>query len=132
MQLSSIRTRFQRPLWWIGLMLMTARPAAADDSSTLTRWERSAQQTQEFTKGVYSFNRYGANAVYQPLFAGHIDMLSFDTGGYDARLDPGTGALVSQIRSYKMARQLGACVDDGIRDELRAAVHMAFGYQKPV
>jgi len=83
-------------------------------------------------KGVYSFNRYWTNAVYQPLFAGHIDMLAFDTGGYEARLDPSTGALVSQIRSYKMARRMDASCDEALNDPLRAAVHMAFGYQKPV
>jgi Beta-galactosidase len=83
-------------------------------------------------KGVYSFNRYWANAVYHPLYAGHIDVLAFDTGGYDARLDAGTGALVSQIRSYKVARRLGASCEESLRDDLRAAVHMAFGYEKPV
>jgi hypothetical protein len=59
-------------------------------------------------------------------------LLSFDTGGYEARLDAGTGALVSQIRSYKMARHLGSGCDDSLQDELRAAVHMAFNYQPPV
>jgi Beta-galactosidase len=83
-------------------------------------------------KGVYSFNRYWTNAVYHPLFADHVDVLSFDTGGYDARIDPATGALVSQIRSYKMARRLGASCEDSMRDDIRAAIHMAFGFQKPV
>jgi hypothetical protein len=83
-------------------------------------------------KGVYSFNRYWANAVYHPLYAGHIDVLAFDTGGYDARLDSGTGALVSQIRSYKVARGLGASCEESMRDDLRASVHMAFGYEKPI
>jgi len=83
-------------------------------------------------KGVYSFNRYWTNAVYQPLFANRIDILSFDTGGYEARLDAGTGALVSQIRSYKMARHLRAGCEESLQDELRAAVHMAFNYQPPV
>jgi hypothetical protein len=83
-------------------------------------------------KGVYSFNRCWANAVYHPLYAGHIDVLAFDTGGYDARLDATTGALVSQIRSYKVARRLGASCEESMRDDLRAAVHMAFGYEKPV
>ena len=59
-------------------------------------------------------------------------MLAFDTGGYDARLDAVTGALVSQIRSYKVARRLGASCEESMRDDLRAAVHMAFGYEKPV
>jgi hypothetical protein len=83
-------------------------------------------------KGVYSWNRYWANAVYHPLYAGHVDVLSFDTGGYDARLDAKTGALVSQIRSYKMARLIGASCDAPIGDELLAAQHMAFGYETSV
>jgi hypothetical protein len=83
-------------------------------------------------KGVYSWNRYWANAVYQPLFAGHVDILAFDTGGYDARIDAKTGALVSQIRSYKMAREIGASSDAPLNDELLAAQHMAFGYETPV
>jgi hypothetical protein len=83
-------------------------------------------------KGLYSFNRYWANAVYHPLYAGHIDVMAFDTGGYDARLDATTGALVSQVRSYKVARRLGASCEESMRDDLRAAVHMAFGYETPV
>jgi Beta-galactosidase len=85
-------------------------------------------------KGMYSFNRYWTYAVYHPLFAGHVDRLSFDTGGYDARIDPETGALVSQIRSYKMARKIGSCSEeaDFLVDELRASLYMAFGLQKPV
>ena len=83
-------------------------------------------------KGVYSWNRYWVNAVYHPLYAGHVDVLAFDTGGYDARLDAKTGALVSQIRSYKMARDLGASCDAPVGDELLAAQHMAFGYETPV
>jgi hypothetical protein len=83
-------------------------------------------------KGVYSWNRYWANAVYHPLYAGHVDVLAFDTGGYDARLDAKTGALVSQIRSYKMARDIGASCDAPLGDELLAAQHMAFGYETPV
>jgi hypothetical protein len=83
-------------------------------------------------KGVYSWNRYWANAIYHPLCAGHVDVLAFDTGGYDARLDANTGALVSQIRSYKMAREIGASCDAPIGDELLAAQHMAYGYETPV
>ncbi len=83
-------------------------------------------------KGVYSFNRYWVNAVYQPLYAGHIDVLAFDTSGYDPHIDTTTGALVSQIRSYKMARRIGSSCDEPMGDELGAAVQMAFGYQKPV
>ena len=83
-------------------------------------------------KGLYSFNRYWANAVYHPLFAGHIDLMSFDTGGYNARIDSGTGALVSQIRSYKVARDIGSSCEESLHDDLEAAVHMAFGYESPV
>ena len=83
-------------------------------------------------KGVYSFNRYWTNAVYHPLFANRADIVSFDTGGYDARLDPATGALVTQVRSYKMARHLGAACEESLADELRSAVHMAFGLQPKV
>ncbi len=83
-------------------------------------------------KGVYSYNRYWANAVYHPLYAGHIDVLSFDTGGYEARLDAGSGALVSQIRSYKEARRLKASCEEGLGDDLRAALHMAFKYETTV
>jgi hypothetical protein len=82
-------------------------------------------------KGLYSFNRYWTNAIYHPLYAGHVDMISFDTGGYEARTDSGTGALVSQIRSYKMTRRLGMSCIESLNDELRAAVHMAFHYARP-
>jgi hypothetical protein len=83
-------------------------------------------------KGVYSFNRYWTNAVYQPLYAGKIDLMAFDTGGYDEHIDSQTGALISQIRSYKMARRLETGCEDAFANDVRAAVHMAFGYQKPV
>ena len=66
-------------------------------------------------KGVYSFNRYWTNAVYHPLYSGRVDAMSFDTGGYDAGIDPATGALVSQIRSYKVARHLGTSCDESFR-----------------
>ncbi|MGC1187046.1 MAG: beta-galactosidase, partial [Candidatus Acidiferrales bacterium] len=82
-------------------------------------------------KGVYSFNRYWTNAVYHPLYAGRIDVMSFDTTGYDEHIDPNTGALVSQIRSYKIARRLPTSCEDAFDNDVRAAVHMAFGYQKP-
>lgn len=83
-------------------------------------------------KGVYSFNRYWTNAVYHPLYAGHIDLMAFDTGGYDEHIDKRTGALVSQIRSYKVARRLNSGCEDAFSNDVRAAVHMAFGHQKPV
>jgi hypothetical protein len=83
-------------------------------------------------KGVYSYNRYWANAVYHPLYANRIDVLSFDTGGYDARIDAHTGALVSQIRSYKVARRLKASCEEPLQDDLRCALDMAFDYETPV
>jgi hypothetical protein len=85
-------------------------------------------------KGVYSFNRYWTYAVYHPLFTGHVDRFSFDTGGYTANIDPETGALISQIRSYKVARRIGSCSEesDFLDDEIRLSTFMAFGYQKPV
>lgn len=83
-------------------------------------------------KGVYSWNRFWANAVYHPLFVGHVDVIAFDTGGYDARLDAKTGALVSQIRSYKVARKIGASCEAPLGDELAAAQYMAYGYETPV
>jgi hypothetical protein len=83
-------------------------------------------------KGVFSFNRYWRNAVYHPLFNGHVDCISFDTGGYGAHIDPVTGALISQIRSYKVARRIGAASEESgfVEDDLRAAVFMAYNYQK--
>lgn len=83
-------------------------------------------------KGLFSFNRYWTNAVYHPLFTGHIDEMSFDTGGYNARIDSGTGALVTQIRSYKVARLIGTSCQESLSDELQAAVHMAFNHSTEV
>ena len=83
-------------------------------------------------KGVYCINRSWAAGVYHPMFTNSIDIMAFDTGGYDARIDPGTGALVSQIRSYKVARRIGTSCEDSFADEIRAAVHMSYGYQKPL
>ncbi len=83
-------------------------------------------------KGLYSFNRTWLNAVYHPMFAGHLDFLTFDTGGYNARIDAASGALVSQIRSYKMARSFAMGTEEGLGDELAAALHMAFNYEKPI
>ncbi len=83
-------------------------------------------------KGVYSFNRYWTNAVYQPFFKDHIDLLAFDTGGYDAHIDENTGALISQIRSYKIARRLNTGCENSCRKPLEAVLHMAFGHQKQI
>lgn len=84
-------------------------------------------------KGIFSFNRIWTNAVYHPLFAGHCDYLTFDSGGYDARIDPVSGAVVTQVRSYKMAREMGmSCVDDKLGDELSTAMYMAFNYPQAI
>jgi hypothetical protein len=84
-------------------------------------------------KGVFPFNRIWTNAVYHPLFAGHCDYLTFDSGGINARIDPATGAVITQIRSYKMARELRmSCVDDKLGDELSTAMYMAFNYHQTV
>jgi hypothetical protein len=66
------------------------------------------------------------------LYANRIDVMSFDTGGYDARIDSHTGALVSQIRSYKVARRLKASCEEPLQDDLRCALDMAFDYETPV
>lgn len=58
-------------------------------------------------KGTYGMNRMWRNGVYHPLLAGKIDFACFDVGDMSARLDPRTGALISEIRSYKTARTVG-------------------------
>jgi len=84
-------------------------------------------------KGLYSFNRLWTNAVYHPLFAGRCDFITFDTGGYNPRIDRSTGALISQIRTYRFARELGmSCVDDKLTDDISVASYMAFNLQKPI
>lgn len=83
-------------------------------------------------KGMFTFNRYWTNAVYHPLYRGHIDVMSFDTGGYGARIDMKTGALINQIRSYKVARLIGSSSQGDHSDELETAVHMAFNYATKV
>ena len=83
-------------------------------------------------KGVYSFNRSWTNAISHPLYKNRVDLISFDTGGYNERIDSATGALVTQIRSYKMARNLNAGCEDSLNDEVRAATHMSFGLQPSV
>jgi hypothetical protein len=83
-------------------------------------------------KGLYSYNRYWGNAVYHPMFDNRVDLMAFDTGGYEEHIDATSGALVSQIRSYKVARKLKSSCEDAMNEEVRAAVHMSFGYQKPL
>jgi hypothetical protein len=81
-------------------------------------------------KGLYGFNRMWLNGIYHPFYHGHSDFICFDVDGVNARLDSVTGALVSEIRSYKMARTLNMSCHDFLEEELRLAVHMAFNYQR--
>ena len=79
-------------------------------------------------KGLYGDNRIWLKAVYHPLYVGKCDFFPFDTHSMEARLDLETGALVSEIRSYKMARVLGMSCQHGGND-LEYAIHMAFNHQ---
>lgn len=79
-------------------------------------------------KGVYGINRLWDKSIYHPFFAGRCDFMPFDIDGIDARIDGETGALVSEIRSYKMSRGLGmTCQHGGFG--LEYAIDMAFNYQ---
>jgi hypothetical protein len=80
-------------------------------------------------KGIYGLNRIWRNAIYHPLMAGKIDFSPFDVGGMDAHIDSRTGALISEIRSYKMARTLNFSYETG-GSPLEFAVMMAFNPQK--
>ena len=82
-------------------------------------------------KGLYGLNRIWRNAVWQPLLAGKIDFSPFDVGGMQAHLDQRTGALISEVRSYKMARTLGFSYETG-GDGLEFAAFMAFNPQKKI
>jgi hypothetical protein len=82
-------------------------------------------------KGIYGTNRIWRNAVYHPLFRGKIDFSCFDVGGMEARMEPKTGAMISEIRSYKLARTVGFTYQEG-GAPLDFAVHMAFNPQKLV
>ncbi len=80
-------------------------------------------------KGIYGINRIWRKAIYHPLFVGRCDFMPFDIDGMEARIDGETGALVSEIRSYKMSRGLGmTCQHRG--PDLEYAIDMAFNYQK--
>ena len=80
-------------------------------------------------KGIYGINRIWRKAIYHPLFVGRCDFMPFDIDGMDARIDPQTGALVCEIRSYKMSRGLGmTCQHRG--PDLEYAIDMAFNHQK--
>ena len=82
-------------------------------------------------KGLYSQNRIWYNAVYHPLYSGHCDFFCFDIDGMTPGLDPRTGALVGEIRSYKMARRLDIACEDG-DPGIELAEQMAFSNQKYV
>jgi hypothetical protein len=80
-------------------------------------------------KGIYGLNRIWRNAIYHPLLAGKIDFSPFDVGGMDAHIDAQTGALIAEIRSFKMARTLDFSFETG-GEPLEQAVTMAFNPQK--
>jgi len=80
-------------------------------------------------KGLYSLNRIWYNAVYHPFFAGYCDFFCFDIDGMEQGLNPETGALVTEIRSYKLARRLDMACSDG-DPGIQLAEQMAFNYQK--
>ena len=82
-------------------------------------------------KGLYSSNRIWFNAVYHPLFSGKCDFFPFDIAGMDSRIDSETGALVTEIRSYKMARVLDMSCSHGGRG-VELAEQMTFNNQKYV
>jgi len=82
-------------------------------------------------KGIYGTNRIWRNGVYQPLYQDKTDFACFDVGGMEARLDAKTGALVSEIRSFKMGRTLGFTYHEA-DTPLELAVSMAFNYRKLV
>jgi len=80
-------------------------------------------------KGIYGINRIWRKAIYHPLFVGRCDFMPFDIDGMEARIDGETGALVSEIRSYKAARGLGMTCQHG-GSGLEYAMYMAFNHQK--
>ena len=80
-------------------------------------------------KGLYGLNRIWRNAVWQPFFAGKIDFSPFDVSGMDAHLDRKSGAVIGEIRAYKMARTLGYSYETG-GNSLEFATFMAFNPQK--
>ena len=81
-------------------------------------------------KGLYGSNRMWLNGVYHPFFRDRCDFMPFDVGGMTSRIDAGTGALISEIRSYKMARRMNITCEERLDNDLHAAVHMAFHHQR--
>ena len=80
-------------------------------------------------KGIYGINRIWRKAIYHPFFVGRCDFIPFDIDGMESRIDSETGALVSEIRSYKAARGLGMSCQHG-GSGLEYAMYMAFNHQK--
>lgn len=79
-------------------------------------------------KGIYSMNRIWTKAVHHPLFEGICDFFCFDIGGVDPGINPETGALVTEIRSYKTARTLNMTCSVG-DPGIELAEQMAFNNQ---
>jgi len=79
-------------------------------------------------KGIYSMNRIWTKAVHHPLFEGICDFFCFDIGGVDPGINPETGALVTEIRSYKTARTMNTTCSVG-DPGIELAEQMAFNNQ---
>ena len=79
-------------------------------------------------KGIYSMNRIWTKAVHHPFFEGICDFFCFDIGGVDPGLNEETGALVTEIRSYKTARTLNTTCSVG-DPGIELAEQMAFNNQ---
>jgi hypothetical protein len=79
-------------------------------------------------KGIMGRNRAFRDGIDHARFAEIGDWFELDPG-YAAGVSD-TGALVSEIRSYKMGQSLGAPFDFEAQTELRLAEYMAFNYQK--
>jgi len=79
-------------------------------------------------KGIMGRNRAFRDGIDHARFAEIGDWLELDPG-YAAGMAP-TGALVSEIRSYKAGQSLAIPFDFEADTELRAAEYMAFNFQK--
>ena len=80
-------------------------------------------------KGLLGRNRAWFDGIYHPLYQGCCDFYTPDAGIAAQLLD--NGALIAEIRSYKMGRSLGIPVNFGGND-LEYAVFMAFNSQKNI
>jgi hypothetical protein len=70
------------------------------------------------------------NGVYHPFFEKHCDFTPFDVGGMTSRIESRTGALISEIRAYKLGRRLNMTFEARLDNDLDCAVHMAFDHQQ--